>query len=171
MSRYRPPAPKSSPYITAEGHDRLTSELKHLWKVERPALTQRIAAAAANGDRSENGDYIYGRKALREMDRRIRYLSTRLDVLTVVDRPPRDTSRVFFGAWVTVEDEDGAETRHRLGGPDEFDTSAEFISIDSPLARAMLKKQVDDEVSVDTPGGEQIYVITEISYAATEFGG
>ena len=171
MSRYRPPAPKSSPYITAEGHERLTSELKHLWKVERPALTQRIAAAAANGDRSENGDYIYGRKALREMDRRIRYLSTRLDALNVVDRPPRDTSRVFFGAWVTVEDEDGAETRHRLVGPDEFDACAEFISIDSPLARAMLKKQVDDEVSVDTPGGEQVYVITEISYGPTESDG
>ncbi len=165
MSRYRPPAAKSSAYITAEGHARLTKELKQLWKVERPALTARIGAAAANGDRSENGDYIYGRKALREMDRRIRYLSTRLDALTVVDRPPRDTSRVFFGAWVTVEDEAGTESRHRLVGPDEFDSAPGYISIDSPLARAMLKKQVDDEVSVHTPAGEQYFAITKIEYS------
>jgi transcription elongation factor GreB len=164
MSRYRPPAAKSSAYITVEGHDRLTKELKQLWKVERPALTARISAAAANGDRSENGDYIYGRKALREMDRRIRYLSTRLDALTVVDRPPRDTSRVFFGAWVTVEDEQGNESRHRLVGPDEFDSAPGYISIDSPLARAMLKKQVDDEVSVHTPAGEQFLAIIAIEY-------
>ena len=166
MSRYRPPQPKSSAYITPEGYEALNQELKQLWKVERPELTARIHAAAANGDRSENGDYIYGRKALREMDRRIRYLSTRLDALTVVDRPPRDTSAVFFGAWVSLEDEDGELAHHRLVGPDEFDRDARFISIDSPLARALLKKTIDDEVAVASPAGERWYTIINISYSS-----
>ncbi len=170
MSRYRPPRARASPYITAEGHARLTAELKELWKVQRPALTARIQAAAANGDRSENGDYIYGRKAQREMDARIRYLSKRLDEVEVVERTPRDQSRVFFGARVSLEDEAGKTLKVRLVGADEIETSLGWISIDSPLARAALGKSVEDEISLQTPSGDQLYWITEISYSATESG-
>lgn len=170
MSRYRPPGARASPYITAEGHARLTAELKELWKVQRPALTARIQAAAANGDRSENGDYIYGRKAQREMDARIRYLSKRLDEVEVVERTPRDQSRVYFGAWVSLEDETGKTLKVRLVGADEIETSLGWISIDSPLARAALGKSVEDEISLQTPSGAQLYWITEISYSATESG-
>ncbi len=168
MSRYRPPRVRSSPYITAEGHSRLTAELKDLWKIQRPALTARIQAAAANGDRSENGDYIYGRKAQREMDARIRYLSKRLDEVEVVDRMPRDQSRIYFGAWVSLEDEAGKSLRVRLVGADEIDTARSWISIDSPLARSVLGKAVDDEISLQTPAMDQLYWITAISYVATE---
>jgi len=171
MTRYRAPRPRSSPYITPEGHARLTLELKDLWKNQRPALTARIQAAAANGDRSENGDYIYGRKALREMDARIRYLSKRLDEIEVVERPPREQSKVYFGAWVTVEDDAGQVHRYRLVGADEIDTALAWISIDSPLARALLGKTVDDEISIQAPAGEQLLWITAIGYAATECRG
>jgi len=168
MSRYRPPGARSSPYITAEGHFRLTAELKDLWKIQRPALTARIQAAAANGDRSENGDYIYGRKAQREMDARIRYLSKRLDEVEVVDRMPRDLSRIYFGAWVSLEDEAGKTLRVRLVGADEIDTAQSWISIDSPLARAVLGKTMDAEISLQTPAGDHLYWIAAISYTATE---
>ena len=167
MTRYRAPRERSSPYITAEGHARLTAELKELWKVQRPALTTRIQAAAANGDRSENGDYIYGRKALREMDGRIRYLSKRLDELEIVDRSPRDTGRVYFGAWVSLEDEAGGAVSYRLVGADEIDTGRGWISIDSPLARALLGKRVDDEVTIRAPAGEQTFWITSIRFEPT----
>ena len=168
MSRYRPPRARSSPYITAEGHARLTAELKDLWKIQRPALTTRIQAAAANGDRSENGDYIYGRKAQREMDARIRYLSKRLDEVEVVDRMPRVQSKVYFGAWVSLENETGTTIKVRLVGADEIDTALGWISVDSPLARAALGKTIEDEISLQTPSGDQLYWITAISYAATE---
>ena len=168
MSRYRPPRPRSSPYITAEGHARLTAELKDLWKNQRPVLTARIQAAAANGDRSENGDYIYGRKAQREMDARIRYLSKRLDELEVVDRIPSEQGKIFFGARVSLEDDSGKALTVRLVGADEIDTPLGWISIDSPLARALLGKRVDDEISIDVPAGQQHYLITKISYGATE---
>jgi transcription elongation factor GreB len=168
MTRYRPPREHASPYITAEGHARLTAELKDLWKHQRPALTARIQAAAANGDRSENGDYIYGRKALREMDARIRYLSKRLDAIEVVDRAPRDQSRVYFGAWVTLEDEDGKPARYRLVGADEIDAGNGCISVDSPLARALLGKRVDDEITLNVPAGSQLYWITRIEFETTE---
>ncbi len=168
MSRYRPPRARSSPYITSEGHSRLTAELKDLWKIQRPALTARIQAAAANGDRSENGDYIYGRKAQREMDARIRYLSKRLDEVEVVDRVPREQSKVYFGAWVSLENETGTTIKVRLVGADEIDTALGWISVDSPLARAALGKTIEDEISLQTPSGDQLYWITAISYAATE---
>ncbi len=168
MTRYRPPREHSSPYITSDGHARLTAELKELWKVQRPALTARIQAAAANGDRSENGDYIYGRKAQREMDARIRYLSKCLDALKVVDRPPRDTSKVYFGAWVTLENEDGKRVDYRLVGADEIDTPNRWISIDSPLARALIGKRVDDEVSIQAPSGEQTFWITEVHFEVAD---
>jgi transcription elongation factor GreB len=168
MSRYRPPRPRSSPYITPEGYARLNAELKTLWKDKRPEVTRKVAEAAAMGDRSENAEYIYGKKQLREIDARVRFLSKRLDELTVVDRLPPDTSRVFFGAWVTLEDEDGHRRRYRLVGPDEFDREPAYISIDAPMARALLKKQVDDEVEVPGKGGPGTYRVVDIEYAATD---
>lgn len=164
MSRYRPPRPRASPYITREGYQRLTTELKALWKEERPQVTRKVAEAAAMGDRSENAEYIYGKKQLREIDARVRFLSKRLDELTVVDRPPPDTSRVYFGAWVTLEDEAGEKVRYRLVGPDEFDRAADYISIDSPMARALLKKQVNDEVQVEQAGGHRVFCIVDLRY-------
>lgn len=168
MSRYRPPRPRSSPYITPEGYARLNAELKTLWKETRPEVTRKVAEAAAMGDRSENAEYIYGKKQLREIDARVRFLSKRLDELTVVDRLPPDTSRVFFGAWVTLEDEDGDRRRYRLVGPDEFDRDPAYISIDGPMARALLKKQVDDEVEVGAEAGARTYWIVEIAYQPTD---
>jgi transcription elongation factor GreB len=168
MSRWRPPRPKSSAYITPAGAKKLKDELTYLWKVERPQVTQAVHEAAKNGDRSENGDYIYGKRRLREIDSRVRFLSKRLEVLTIVDRLPEDQSRVFFGAWVTLEDEDGNEKTWQIVGPDEFDLSQNKISMDSPLARAMLRKQLDDEVVLQKPEGEERYYITAIEYREYE---
>lgn len=165
MSRYRPPSPKSSPYITAEGARKLRAELHQLWKVERPQVTQVVHEAAKNGDRSENGDYIYGKRRLREIDRRVRYLSKRIETATVVEDKPRDPSRVFFSAWVTVEDQDsGEEETYRLVGSDELDPKQNWISIDSPMARALVGKSIDDEVVVKTPAGERHLIITGVKY-------
>lgn len=166
MSRWRPPRPKSSAYITPAGAQRLRAELQQLWKVERPQVTATVHEAAKNGDRSENGDYIYGKKRLREIDSRVRFLTKRLEHLTIVHQLPEDRSRVFFGAWVTIEDEQGQERQYQLVGPDEFDVSQGQISVDSPLARALLGKQVDDEVSITLPdtGSESLYWITAIEY-------
>ncbi|MGD8416203.1 MAG: transcription elongation factor GreB [Pseudomonadales bacterium] len=164
MSRYRPPRPRSSPYITAAGHARLAAELKYLWKEKRPEVTRKVSEAAAMGDRSENAEYIYGKRQLREIDSRVRFLARRLDELTVVDRAPRDTSRIYFGAWVTLEDAGGGTYRYRLVGPDEFDTEASYISIDSPMARALLKRSVDDEVRIEQGGKTNTYTVVEIDY-------
>jgi transcription elongation factor GreB len=164
MSRYRPPSPPSSAYITPEGYRRLDEELKFLWKVKRPEVTKAVQEAAAQGDRSENAEYIYGKKQLREIDRRVRFLAKRLDVMTVVDRLPADRSRIYFGAWVALEDIDGRSLLYRIVGPDEIDQADGYISIDAPLARALLKKQRDDEVTVSTPSGEQVYYVTDIRY-------
>ncbi len=164
MSRYRPPVRSGSRYITPEGMAQLRQELQHLWQVERPAVTAAVHEAAKNGDRSENGDYIYGKKRLREIDRRVRYLTRRLDSLRVVQDLPTDQARVFFGAWVTVEDEGGHEKTWRIVGPDEFDLAAGKLSMDSPLARALLGKKLDDEIVVQTPSGPQELWITAISY-------
>ena len=167
MSRYRPPAPKSSPYITAEGAIKLRDELRKLWKVERPQVTQIVHEAAKNGDRSENGDYIYGKRRLGEIDRRVRYLSKRLEFATIVDKKPRDPSKVFFAAWVTLEDQDdpaGSIYRYRLVGADEIEAEQNWISIDSPMARALIGKVVNDEVKVITPEGSRCFVITAIDY-------
>jgi len=163
MGRYRPPAPRSSPYITAEGFQSLSAELKALWK-RRTSVTKALTAAAAEGDRSENAEYIYRKKELREIDRRIRYLQKRLPDLKVVAEPPSDVSVVFFGAWVTLEDETAQETVYRIVGADEFDPAQGWISMDSPMATALLKKTLDDEVRVDTPNGIYLYVIIDISY-------
>ena len=151
-------------YITAEGEQALREELRFLWKEKRPEVTQAVREAAALGDRSENAEYIYGKKQLREIDRRVRFLSKRLDELTVVDRLPDDRDKVFFGAWVTIENEEGEESTYRLVGPDEFDLSKGYLSIDAPMARALLGKRVDDEVRVRTPEGFTEVVITRIHY-------
>ncbi len=164
MGRYRPPAPKGSTYITAEGAAALRAELHQLWKIERPQVTAAVHEAAKNGDRSENGDYIYGKRRLREIDSRVRYLSKRLEVLTVVDRIPDQKNKVFFGAWITVEDEDGNENRYRIVGPDEIDPAKNWISMDSPLARAALGKQLDDEIVFQAQQGLRQLYITCIAY-------
>lgn len=166
MGRYRPPAPKSSPYITPDGHRRLAAELKSLWS-RRAEVTRALAAAAAEGDRSENAEYIYRKKELREIDRRIRYLQKRLPVLKVVRDPPSDRNRVFFGVEVTLENDTGGQVRYRIVGADEFDPALGWISIDSPMARALLGKGLDEEVMVSTPGGSASFVIVEISYRPT----
>jgi transcription elongation factor GreB len=164
VSRYRAPTTPSSKFITASGLARLRDELDQLWRVERPRVTQAVSAAAAQGDRSENAEYTYGKKRLREIDSRVRFLRKRLDGMKVVDQPPSDPQRVFFGAWVTLEDEAGVESRHRIVGPDEFDAAPGYISMDAPLARALLGKRLDDEVSVERPAGVKRVVIVAISY-------
>jgi transcription elongation factor GreB len=166
--RYRPPTPKGSQFITPAGAAALKSELDHLWKVLRPQVTQAVSEAAAQGDRSENAEYIYGKRQLREIDSRVRFLRQRLDGMTIVGEPPSDRSRVFFGAWVTVEDDDGNEQRFRIVGPDEFDAKRGWISMDAPLGRALLRKALDDEVKVEVPGGTKTFVITAVSYDATD---
>lgn len=164
MGRYRPPAPKSAPYITPEGAQALREELRQLWKVERPTVTAAVHEAAKNGDRSENGDYIYGKRRLREIDRRVRYLSKRLDEVTVVDRLPADRDKIFFGAWVTLEDEQGIERRYRIVGADEIDPTQQKISVDSPLAKRLLGKQLDEMIALTIEGQEQHYTIVDIQY-------
>jgi len=164
MSRYRPPAPPKSRYITKEGAVTLRQELQFLWTKKRPEVTQAVSEAAAQGDRSENAEYIYGKKQLREIDSRIRYLQKRLDVLNVVEDLPPNQDQIFFGAWVTIENEAGEEKEVRIVGPDEFDLKPEYISIDSPMAKAMLKKKNDDEVIVNTPKGEQVWIVNDIRY-------
>ncbi len=164
MGRNRLPRPKSAAYITPEGAKRLREELDHLWRVKRPQVTQAVSEAAAQGDRSENAEYIYGKKQLREIDRRIRFLQKRLDELVVVDRTPDDQSRIFFGAWVKLENEAGKVAEYRIVGPDEFDLEKGLISIDSPLARALLKKGADDEVAIIINGNQTTYSILEVRY-------
>jgi len=164
--RYRTPEKPGSQFITPAGAERLKQELDALWKVERPRVTQAVSEAAAQGDRSENAEYTYGKKRLREIDRRVRFLRKRLDGMTVVDKPPSDRSRVFFGAWITLEDESGKQTRHRIVGPDEFDMAPGYISMDAPLARALMRKALDDEVTVELPGGNRTLVIVAVDYEA-----
>lgn len=165
MGRWRPPAEKSTALVTPEGHARLKAELDALWRVKRPEVVKALAAAAAEGDRSENAEYTYRKKQLGEIDRRVRYLSKRLEALRVVDTAPSDPDAVFFGARVEVEDAATGETaRYRIVGPDETDAKLGWISIDSPLARAMLKKRVDDEFEAQLPGGVARFHITDVRY-------
>jgi transcription elongation factor GreB len=164
MSRYRPPRQPGSFYITPEGEKALRAELHHLWKVERPQITAAVHEAAKNGDRSENGDYIYGKRRLREIDSRVGFLTRRLDKLQVVDRIPDDQSKIFFGAWVTVEDAEGQQQNYRIVGPDEFDLKQGKLSMDSPLAKALLGKRVDDDILFKTPEGERELYIAKVWY-------
>ncbi len=163
MGRYRPPTPKKSPYITPEGFRRLQDESKALW-ARRTEVTKALAAAAAEGDRSENAEYIYRKKELREIDRRIRYLQKRLPDLKVIAQIPTDTDCIYFGAWVILENEAGDEVRYRIVGPDETDPRKGLISMDSPLAKTLLKKRVDEEVTVRTPEGEAGYLVLDVHY-------
>lgn len=163
MGRYRPPQPKSSPYITAAGYAKLDAELKALWK-RRAYVVKILAEAAAEGDRSENAEYIYRKKELREIDYRIRYLQKRLPDLKIVDNLPSNTEQVFFAAWVTLEDDQGDEKIYRIVGPDEFDAKKGWISMDSPMAKALLKKHVEDDVKVETPNGTKNFYISHITY-------
>ena len=164
MSRWRPAPATSTAIITAEGHRRLKHELDDLWRVRRPEVVRALAAAAAEGDRSENAEYTYRKKQLGEIDRRVRYLSKRLQVLKIAAEPPNDRAAVYFGAWFEVEDEGGRAQRLRIVGPDETDAALGFISIDSPLARAALKKRVDDEFEAELPGGRRVFTIIAVSY-------
>ncbi len=155
---------KRSQYVTPEGARRLRAELDALWTVERPQVTRAVAEAAAQGDRSENAEYIYGKRRLREIDRRVRFLRGRLTGMKVVSEAPSDRSRAFFGAWVTIRDSAGDERRHRIVGPDEFDREAGFISMDSPLGRALLGRRVGDALEVELPAGLFSATIVAIDY-------
>jgi transcription elongation factor GreB len=171
VSRYRPPTPPGSKYITPAGAKRLREELDELWHRERPRVTAAVAAAAAQGDRSENAEYTYGKKRLHEIDRRVQFLRKRLDGMVVVDveaeRGRRDVNRVYFVAWVQVEDADGEPRWHRLVGPDEFDMASEYLSMDSPLGKSLLGKRLDEEVTVHLPAGPQTFTVTAISYSSS----
>ena len=169
MGRYRPPREPSSPYITGEGARQLRDELRQLWKVERPQVTAVVHEAAKNGDRSENGDYIYGKRRLREIDSRVRYLTNRLEDVTVVERIPGNTEKVFFGAWVTLEKDDGDSICYRIVGADELDANRGYISVDSPLAKALIGKNLDDEIAFTLHGEVHDYLIINIRYSASTF--
>ena len=164
MGRYRPPRPRGSNYITPEGESALRAELKHLWKIERPQITATVHEAAKNGDRSENGDYIYGKRRLREIDSRVRFLTKRLEELTVVHEKPANQDIVYFGAWVKLETSDGSLKTYRIVGPDEFDLAKNKLSMDSPLAKSLLGKELDTEIVLHSPSGERVYTIVEICY-------
>ncbi len=166
MGRFLRREPAGSKYITPEGLRRLRAALELLWREERPRVCLAVAAAAAQGDRSENAEYIYGKRRLREIDRRVRFLRQRLEGMVVVEQPPADAGRIFFGAWVVLEAEDGERSRYRIVGPDEFDLAPGYISMDSPLGRALLRKALDEEITVQVPGGSRLYVIVAIDYEA-----
>jgi len=154
----------SAKLITKDGHDALKDELDHLWRVKRPEITQKVAWAASLGDRSENADYQYNKKLLREIDRRVRYIRKRLEDMRVVEYAPEQEGRIFFGAWVEIENDAGDIKRFRIVGYDEIYGRKDYISIDSPMARALLKKEVGDEVIVQAPQGEMCWWINEIVY-------
>jgi transcription elongation factor GreB len=164
MSRYRPPAKPGSKYVTPAGHARMKAELDQLWRVERPEVTAAVSAAAAQGDRSENAEYTYGKRRLREIDARVRFLRRRLDGMVVVDQPPADRQRVFFGARVTLERDDGTALTYRIVGPDEFDMAEGYISMDAPLARALLGKPLYAEITVNIADTVTRYEIVKIAY-------
>lgn len=164
MGRYRPPTKPGSQYITAEGKNRLQDELDYLWKSLRPKVTKAVTAAAAEGDRSENAEYIYRKKQLREIDSRVRFLRKRLDGMIVVSRIPDDLESVYFGAWVELEDSEGNTMKIRIVGPDEIDPKLAFISMDSPMGKILLGKKLDDDFILKLPTGDIAYTIINISY-------
>jgi transcription elongation factor GreB len=170
MGRWRPPPPASSPYITRPGAEALREELDHLWRRKRPAVTRALSDAAAEGDRSENAEYIYRKKQLGEIDRRIRYLRKRLEAIRIVDTTPPDTDQVFFGAWVHLEDEHGTVSLYRIVGADELQPSRNWISVDSPLARALLRRRTGDDVEVDLPAGRRVFLLAAVTYVDPEGG-
>lgn len=166
MSRWRAPTPSSTPIITREGFEALKAELDDLWHRRRPEVVKALAAAAAEGDRSENAEYIYRKKQLGEIDRRARYLSKRIPTLRVAETVPRDRNGVYFGATIELENSDSGEVlRYRIVGPDETDARRGHISIDSPLARAARGKHVDDEFSVELPTGHARFAILAVEWS------
>jgi transcription elongation factor GreB len=164
VSRWRPAQATSTALITADGHRKLKSELDELWRKRRPEVVHALAAAAAEGDRSENAEYTYRKKQLGEIDRRVRYLSKRLKELHTVTEAPADKGAIFFGCWFEIEDEAGCSQRLRIVGPDETDAALGWISIDSPLARAALAKRIDEEFEAELPDGQRRFVVIEVSY-------
>ena len=171
MGRWRPPQPGSTAIITPEGHLRLKEELDQLWRTVRPEVVRALAAAAAEGDRSENAEYTYRKKQLGEIDRRVRYLSKRIPSLRVASAAPTDRTAVFFGAVIELEDEQGKSLVYRIVGPDETDAPKGWISIDSPLARAALKKRIDDEFTAELPAGPTLFVIVDVRYDGAPVSG
>jgi transcription elongation factor GreB len=165
VSRWRPPPEKSTAIITRAGYERLREEFNELWKVRRPEVVKALSEAAAEGDRSENAEYIYRKKQLGEIDRRVRYLGKRLESLKVAEDRPSDPSAIYFGARFELENADSGElVRYRIVGPDEHDAALGDISVDSPLARAVLRKRVDDEFEVELPLGKSSFVVVSVSY-------
>ncbi len=170
MSRYRTPVAPGSQYITPEGAERLREELHRLWHDERPRVTQAVSEAAAQGDRSENAEYTYGKKRLHEIDRRVRFLRKRLDGMKIIDplaeAGRRDANRVYFGAWVQTRYPSGETRWYRVVGPDEFDMAEDYLSMDSPLGKSLLGKRRDEEVTVLLPAGPCTLEIVEIRYGS-----
>ncbi|WP_250460983.1 transcription elongation factor GreB [Microbulbifer litoralis] len=164
MGRWRPPRRRGSRYITPEGAKRMREEARFLWEEERPRVTQAVSDAAKQGDRSENADYIYGKKRLREIDSRVRFLTKRLEEITVVDQIPEEREKIFFGAWVTLEDDDGNTLTYRIVGPDEFNVREGLISMDSPVARSLLGRRLDDEVELRIDERWVTHYVVEIHY-------
>jgi transcription elongation factor GreB len=165
MSRWRPPSPSSTAIITRDGFEKLKAELDHLWHTLRPEVVKALAAAAAEGDRSENAEYTYRKKQLGEIDRRVRYLSKRIPILKVAEGAPSDREAVFFGAVIELENAVSGETlRYRIVGPDETDAKLGWISVDSPMARAVMKKRLDDEFEAELPGGRTRFVVIGVEY-------
>ena len=171
MKKLLPHTSRVSPYITPDGLKRLSEELSYLWKSKRPQVTQAVAEAAAMGDRSENAEYIYGKKQLRQIDSRIRFLAKRLSEVVVVDRIPDDTSRIFFGAWVELENAEGNIFRYRIVGPDEVNPDKGYISIDSPMARELLRKTGGEELVVRSPKGTDTFIVVSIHYGGSRVHG
>lgn len=164
MSRYKSPTKPGAKYITKEGEEVLKEELHHLWRIERPQVTQSVSEAAALGDRSENAEYIYGKKRLREIDRRVRYLTKRLEELIVVSQTPPDETKAYFGCFISLESEEGNKSKYRLVGPDEINPEKGYISIDSPLGKAVLGKEVGARVNIKSPQGQLSYQLIQVEY-------
>lgn len=160
--RTRPDESNKPGYITPEGYRRFEEEADRLWNVERPKMAKAVQVAAAEGDRSENAEYQYSKQRLAAIDRRLRFLGRRLDALTIVDAEPPEDGRVYFGSWVTLEDEDGEVHTYRVVGPDETDATKRWISMDSPFGRSLMSREVGDEVTVSRPRGELSFEIVEV---------
>jgi transcription elongation factor GreB len=164
MGRWRPAEKPGSPYITAEGASRLREELQYLWRTHRPEVVKALAAAAAEGDRSENAEYTYRKKQLGGIDRRVRYLSKRVDSMKIVSRLPADTAIIRFGAWITLDTVSGERVEYRIVGVDETDAARGFISIDSPVAKALLGKTRGDSTEVELPECTTTFEVVDIRY-------
>jgi len=164
MSRYRPPEKPGAKYITKEGEEFLKEELNHLWRVERPQVTQSVSEAAALGDRSENAEYIYGKKRLREIDRRVRYLTNRLEEVKIVSQPPKNRAKIYFGAFVKLKNDQGNIANYRLVGPDEIQPKKGLISVDSPVGRALLGKKKGDEIIIGSNVEQKLYLVLKVTY-------